>query len=770
MRSRAIVHPLLSVALSAGIILGAEPVWPQSLSHGFSQNQEPSRQQIEQFCASYSQMSGSQRKQYRAQYEEYCERRPLQPETTIIQPSEPLTGQQQPQQQPQEPSQQQPEEPEPEEPAPEPEIQPAKPEPVIPEPEPARVDLAGELRLDGPLARQAGDRQRFRLTVMNRGEDPPRGGRLWAEVFLSERDVSRRRGSAFSLPAVQRGRSVRIPGIPGPGREREVMTQATVPATVEAGEYWWCVRVDSRQAVQETDEGNNTACARKVVALGKERDSELSGLFGSKVDEVRGSDEAGQRPAYEPKHPGILRQAELDRLEDMLAETGGTSYVIFSGQHGAGLTGESKRGLLLMRRSDDLTPLGGDYYKDGRGNLVLFGDLPGDNGAAPYALTLLAGGGLQLVVDMDRDGVVDAGVSEGLKDRFGFLARPGLEGILDCMNQAVTGGAGPVGEFSQCLTGESSGDDSSGGTGGSAADGGLGSHLDAALEPQCGSEDGIGSPGGVTQPGSDDSKPFDEQLRDAAENHRDNADYHRDAAQRAGKAGDEDLESRHRSAAREEQRLAQKADQAAADYEFVRKVAGDENASGEDVVDAMAVAADSAEAYREARDNRSSAPGPDGTAPAGASDPRCEEPTMWNRFASEQCASNMTDCLKRMSDPIYAATGGRCETVTGPDDAERVECKGNDSVARCIEGGGTPQECAEKHAGDGGGAAPSPDDDIFRNDRGELTYGVMDVHPFGATLAAMCRKAGGIGPCGDPSPAVDDRIKGVRSAAPEASR
>lgn len=42
-------------------------------------------------------------------------------------------------------------------PEPEPKIKPTKPEPAIPEPEPLRLDLAGELRLQGSLALKAGN-------------------------------------------------------------------------------------------------------------------------------------------------------------------------------------------------------------------------------------------------------------------------------------------------------------------------------------------------------------------------------------------------------------------------------------------------------------------------------------------------------------------------------------------------------------------------------------------------------------------------------------
>jgi len=789
MRAKLSISLLIGGSLIVG--LGVAPAWSQSLSG------QPSEQQIESFCSSWGQMSGSQRKQYRAQYERYCDYEPVfgQPVEPQQQQQQQPSQQQQPDQEPQKPSK--PDEPDKPE-VPEPDLEPARPEPVIPEPvipepEPLRVDLVGRLELVGELARRPGERQRLRVTVANRG---PGGGphalavnRLWARVFLSDRLPAVQGGRGVSLPAVQRGRPVRIAGVPSPGRSREQTAEVVLPATLEDGNYWWCVQVDSRQAIEETDEGNNTACARKVVALGGEPDSQLSGVFGSKVADLKERPREGKQTVSQASHPGLLRQSELDRLAAMLMKTGGSDYTVYTGQLGGDLSGAQKRGLLLMRERGDLIPLGGDYYADGRGNRVLFGELPDSSGdEATYAVTLLSGGGLNLVVDIDRDGVIDLGVSEGLKDRFGFLARPGLDQILECLHQAVNGGTGPAGKLTGCLPGVNGGSSGGGGSVG----GGTGEHLDDVLSPQCGSEQKV-RPGGVATTPLHNEK---EELRDSEGYHRKASDMADARARQWESAAEGWAETGDEGKARSARFLAQKWRDAAASHEDAadqadgaidaanryERVAGDGSSTEaerararEDYEDAKRQSEyDTIEAGKKESEARSlddsfdadgdsgapsqPGPGPGGTKPAGGSDPRCEDPSMWNRLATERCAGNMADCLKRMSDPIYAATGGQCETVRGPDDAERVKCKGNDSFAECLEGGDDVRSCAEKHAGgdDGGGVTPSLNDDMTPDDRGTLGYGLMDVHAFGGVLAAMCGRAGGIGPCGDPSPAMDE--------------
>lgn len=71
-----------------------QPAGAQSLSQGLSQSQQPSQQQIEAFCANWGQLSGSEKKQYRDQYERYCRDEPVfgrpvepQPRATIIHPA-----------------------------------------------------------------------------------------------------------------------------------------------------------------------------------------------------------------------------------------------------------------------------------------------------------------------------------------------------------------------------------------------------------------------------------------------------------------------------------------------------------------------------------------------------------------------------------------------------------------------------------------------------------------------------------------------------------
>lgn len=149
-------------------------------------------------------------------------------------------------------------------------------------------------------------------------------------------------------------------------------------------------------------------------------------------------------------------------------------------------------------------------------------------------------------------------------------------------------------------------------------------------------------------------------------------------------------------------------------------------------------------------------PGPGGTNSPPGSDPRCEEPSAWNRLATEECANDVAHCINKLTDPLYAGTDGQCRTEQGPDDSATIQCDGNDSFGACLAEGGGVEACRERHAGgDERGETPGENDEIFEDRQGSGSYGLMDVHAFGATLAAMCQQAGGIGPCGDPSPAMD---------------
>ncbi len=483
-----------------------------------------------------------------------------------------------------------------------------------------------------------------------------------------------------------------------------------------------------------------------------------SGSEPKSAEESRpGSNGDGGRTAHasEPetisRPAGLLTQQELDLVAARINSKGTRTYRLYTGKAGQIDPVSYKQGLLLIRDSDHLQPVDGQYYGDGRGNRIRFGPADGAEGAPSYAMTLFAGGGTQLMVDTNGDRIIDVGVSEGLGDRFGFLATPEMQHALECMKRALQQGGSPAGALPACLVGNGSGAGGGGNRGG-----GLGGDPGAAVEPECGPAQPI-APGGRSRGGGKDvvgefwsgenardGKNHIIVLEDPDTGERTTADvvgwFGNDRDTRTLKIEDsetgDDLGTVKRKASGEKEHNPP----SESDMEFSLEEA---ESAGEDD-----------EPQGQSAGREQPGPGPGGIeGPTGGTDPRCQEPSTWNRLATEECATDIAHCINKMTDPLYSATGGQCRTAQGPDDSATVQCKGNDSFGECIGDGGEVRECAEQHAGgDGGGVTPGENDDIFNEDRGSLSYGLMDVHPFGAALAAMCNKGGGAGPCGDPAP------------------
>jgi len=130
----------------------------------------------------------------------------------------------------------------------------------------------------------------------------------------------------------------------------------------------------------------------------------------------------------------------------------------------------------------------------------------------------------------------------------------------------------------------------------------------------------------------------------------------------------------------------------------------------------------------------------------GYEDPRCQgkrQAAAWGAMWSDVCRGedghlvDMKECHRRMTDPVYAATGGRCWMAPDPADRTRVVCR--DDQARGQNPGSTPGD-----AGNQGFVDPTP---WSRPNRRSAGIGPVPnpVQPF---VDSMCAK----GRCPDPLP------------------
>ena len=451
---------------------------------------------------------------------------------------------------------------------------------------------------------------------------------------------------------------------------------------------------------------------------------------------------------------GLLSVREYLTLERQLTAQGTQSYTyrVLGGKEPRQVV----RGLLLLRNAAELRPVGKNFYHDGRGNVVYFGQFARQQ-ARPvsYSLTLLSDASVQLAMDVDGDRRVDAIVSRGL-DRFGFLAPENFQKMGDCFEQARQKGGDPLKAAVDCLPGAPP-------RGGRPA---WNDFLNRFFEPDCGSS-ASGSPrrGWVTQ----QTIP-ERELQRRGRQHRDaalrSAYFHRQVAEEAYAEGDTELGDAHNDLA------ASYADEAVA----VQRVLDTRRGSRERrlALHETAVAGEQVEAnqrrVRELEERRRGGGAEGGGAeepipgeiPEGT-DPRCQPRPDWAWMYSEQCRLDPIECLRRINDPVYAATDGQCWTQTGERDQTVVRCRGNETMRDCIARGGSPEECADQTmrtcSGEGpegrrpeacAGFAPAGRPIPTRGARGAASF--LPISQLGGVISAICREAGGTGLCGDPAP------------------
>lgn len=410
-------------------------------------------------------------------------------------------------------------------------------------------------------------------------------------------------------------------------------------------------------------------------------------------------------------------------------------------------------GMVVMRHEADLRPIGGRYYDDGFGNLMSFGDFsaPTLGGRSRYAVTFRKNGGMQLALDFRDDDIVDAVFDLDRDGRLGALADPDNQWLLDCLSQEIVGGANLVEAANTCL-----------GKAGGGGGGGLGpaaAHdVDRLAKPDCAKRGG-GLPASIAQPGADHESTVvmetDDHYKVVATN-TENSD------------GSSDYEIKMYDP--EGTLVYQETGHKDADDHMVRQtIRTFDHGDGETVIRERTYRegkllsdtrtsltieiGDAIIEYQEQQLHERPRRNPFFQPPTGpecqdcpVEDPRCREApndivSLWDCQAETDLS--LLDCLKRMQDEIYTATGGRCSTQPGDDDRPTIRCSERE-LEECLKAGRSIAECIRKNPGYGGGdnVNPGPGEDDFLRDRFGQSRGrvgfFIDTTPMGGVFIALC--------------------------------
>jgi hypothetical protein len=346
----------------------------------------------------------------------------------------------------------------------------------------------------------------------------------------------------------------------------------------------------------------------------------------------------------------------------------------------------------------DLRPVGGRYYDDGFGNLIGFGTFkaPKLGGLSRYALTFRKSGGIQLALDFGEDAIVDVLLELDRDGRLGALADPDTQWFLDCMSQQIAGGSNLVAAANHCL-------ESVGGGGG-----GLGRSrewdADRLSEPDCDEQGGV--PGSVAGPkfgsgfGSVSIVELDGGYEMTIERHETNSGQVRldavvrDATGRIvyeeSRVIDEYGEVTDRTTV--EHRYDENGHYV--DSHVTRWEDGDQTGEAtviddpndyDDVIDVEIGEATIEETEPAPQPDTDSTrqPGPE-CEDCPVEDPRCAEApndiaSLWDCQA--ETSLSLIECIERMQDAIYNATGGRCATEPGADDRPSIAVTDASTIA-----------------------------------------------------------------------------------------
>ncbi len=460
------------------------------------------------------------------------------------------------------------------------------------------------------------------------------------------------------------------------------------------------------------------------------------------------------------RQPGSGSSALITRT---LVERGALTYLSRTYSPPGKLGNSSEvSGLVVMRETADMRPLGGRYYDDGFGNLIGFGffKAPKLGGLSRYALTFRKNGGMQLALDFRDDSVVDVLVELDRDGRFGGLAGPDAQWLLDCMSQEIAGGANIAAAANHCLESVAGGGGGGGGGLGRAAE----VEADRLSKPDCKEEGGI--PGSVAQEGGGDGDVEIEldngdTIHASSTTNEDNTSTLSitivDAQGRVVYTERTTFDSDGNEVSSEIQRVTYD-DTGGSHWESERRENGRVVESADryhgpslDDVDIEIGGATRVQHWDERARRWRPGVGPTRRPPPGPDcedcpidDPRCapapnDIASLWDCQA--ETGMSLWKCLERMQDAIYTATGGRCAVAVGADDRPNIKCSDR-RLTECLMSGGSVEDCLRQtgYIGDRESIGPENDDFLrnrFGGSRGRVGL-YIDSTPVGAVFLGLC--------------------------------
>lgn len=476
------------------------------------------------------------------------------------------------------------------------------------------------------------------------------------------------------------------------------------------------------------------------------------------------------------KNIRFLSDAELNNIESVLNRTGTKKYdyrvvrIEKQKKGGRNLNVVSKsdlRGFLLMRNKQHLTPLGGAFYDDERGNLIY--------SKKDFSMNYMANGKNVLSLDVNHDELVDTVIGNIEPDTFWIMSEH-LADLLPCLSSS----AGDIhGAALNCSRPEGAGDAGEGAAGdGAGGHAGIGSDL--LGEPKCdptrpGSNVRGDEP--ETPPGEDPAPPPPPPSSESP----DDEDYPPMGREETFTTEADGRQTRvvttRTSSSLVEQHTSTNSDGSVIRTTIHRDAQGRETYREDILVgpgperqllmhrvnhttyDADGNPSSEVTTSRQARTGRSLPPIGEGGSTV-FEDPRCAGRNIrvsqglgFLDLCAQQGSSDFLSCFRQMESPLFNVTGGRCRLVPGPAGGNVLNCSSGESVIECIVGGGSPAECARNRSRDddnvgpgGPDAGPTDGPRISGSQQIDLKY--IDTIPFGAVLIGICSKGG----CPDPRP------------------
>jgi hypothetical protein len=487
---------------------------------------------------------------------------------------------------------------------------------------------------------------------------------------------------------------------------------------------------------------------------------------------------------------GLIRETKLKldhfsigQVAEAINVRGSRSYqyLIMNGRSSkSGDSSQQILGLLLMRNTDAMMPLGAGLFDDGQGNLVSSGNIASwRKERIAYTVTMTPWGENVFAADRNADGVVDVAVGSRSRDRLWLMGQNDIEWLRICFEQsdvvAMAGGeiqaaalctqclsperpAGPLTVEEQgCLkdhAGQGGGAFGAGGPFGSAVTGAA-----SFLEPNCGAQrpgEGLASNWYYEQAQQhrQQSNAFEAVASVARATGEGNtasaagvlADLHRQAAEAYASAFEHEKKSLRLWRMGNREGAEEVRNQTHRDYTRARKI---ENRiyEAEAGYAAAATTLETGEVHNPEDvypprnpsgpdPGGSSQPGigPDGLPEMAFEDPRCGSSSSAFWEICGKADTNIMDCSRNLGDSAYALTGGQCRTEIGPNDEEIVVCYGQRVDAgsrdpgdgRPSTGGGTSGIAEGRLPRTGGGAA------------GQM----IDYTPLGGFILALCSRGG----------------------------